>query len=191
MHVAASTQVEVLAVLDQWQVQRPAILHGPSNHSCIHHRPAVIRDRDSAGPLHGSNSREFFASTALRDCSDRVHTHNRVSIGLFADIAGNCGVVVNRLRIGHTADGRETACGRGPRSALDGFSVLKARFAEVNVDVDETRSNNLARGVEPLASSWVLNVRADLTNDPVLDRNVTDAVQVFHRIYYPAALNQE
>src|SRR5205823_4592043 len=58
--------------------------------------------------------------------------------------------IVDRFGVGHRTDGSESASGCGARAGLNGFSMLKAGLAQMDVHVDESRRDDEAGGVEHL-----------------------------------------
>ena len=105
VHVAAGTQIQIFAMIDHRQIERARQFHRAAHHAGVHHRPAVVRDRDDAGLAHGTDGGKFLAEAALRDRADREH----IDAGHFAralhDVAGNSRAVVHRQRVRHAADG--------------------------------------------------------------------------------------
>ena len=52
VHRAALGEVEILGVLDDRQVERARVLERAAHQAGVHHRAAVVGDRDDAGLLH-------------------------------------------------------------------------------------------------------------------------------------------
>ena len=150
VHVAAGAQVQVLAVIDDRQIERLRELHRAPHHARVHHRPAVVGDGDNAGRFHGADGGQFLAGAAFGDGADREDVDHRAAARPLHDVAGHGGAVVHRLGVGHAADGGEAAGRRGARAGLDGFGVLEARLAQVHVHVDEAGRHDQAGGIEHL-----------------------------------------
>ena len=106
---------------------------------------------------------------------------NTLTIGVtprsLDDVAGHRGVVVDRRRVGHAADGGESAGGGGARAALDGFGVLESRLAQVHVHVDEAGRDDQAGGVERLGAA-ANRFGADAGDAAVFDQHVGNARRV-------------
>jgi hypothetical protein len=54
--------------------------------------------------------------------------------------------------------------------------MLKARLAQMYVNVNKARSDYHPRSVELLASASSGYIRADLTHNPIFNSNIADAV---------------
>ena len=145
MHVAARAEVEIFAVIDHRNIEGAREFHGAPHDARVHHRAAIVRDRDDARFVHGADGREFLAETAFGDGADGEHVDAGDFAGTLHDVAGHGVAVVDRRRVGHTANGGEATCRRRPRAALNGFGVLDAGFAQVHVHVDETGRDDGAR----------------------------------------------
>ena len=95
---------------------------------------------------------------------------------LLDHVAGDRGVIVHRLGVGHGADRREPARGRRARSALDGLGMLEARLAQMHVHVDEPRRHDQPRRVDNFRARPSREIRPDALDDAVLDPHIRHAV---------------
>ena len=151
VHVAARAQVQVLAVLDDRQSVGAGELHGAAHDAGVHHRQPVIGNGHRSSGFHGADGGQFFAGASLGDGADGEHVHRRQPPCALHDVTGDGGTVVHRLGVGHGADGCEPAGRRRARAALDGFGVLEARLAQVDMHVDEAGGHYQAGGIEDFA----------------------------------------
>lgn len=84
----------------------------------------------------------------LGDAADRMDPTLGDFIRASPNPADDLGVIQRRLGVGHASDSREPACNGGGRSALDGFFALATRFAEMHVQIDESRHDQQTRRIE-------------------------------------------
>src|SRR5207253_1338363 len=66
------------------------------------------------------------------------------------DVAGDESAIVHRLRVGHAADRGEPTGGGRAGAALDSLRMLETGLAQMNMNIDEARRYDKARGVEHL-----------------------------------------
>ena len=52
MHVPVRAQIQILTMLDEWDIERSRELHRPSCYPCIHHGPAIVRYGHDASFFH-------------------------------------------------------------------------------------------------------------------------------------------
>jgi hypothetical protein len=105
---------------------------------------AIVADGDDSRILHPGNFGERFAFTPHGGCADGPDACVGSRCGSINDGARHCCVVVNRLRIGHAAYGRESAGDGRASSRLDGLGNFLAGFAQVAMQVNETGSDDRA-----------------------------------------------
>ena len=145
--IAGDAQIEVFTVVDHRQPERARILHCPPHHARIHDRHAVVGNGHGTGFLHGADLGQLLAFAAFGDGANWEDVDDRVPPRPFHDEAGDGGAVVDRDRVRHATDGAEPSRGGRPRSRLDRFGMLDAGLAQVDVNVDEPRSDDTAGGV--------------------------------------------
>ena len=78
MHVAAGAEVQILAMVDHGDAEAAGELHGAAHHARVHHRTAVVGNRDGAGVDHRADGGQFLARAALGDGADGPHVDHRV-----------------------------------------------------------------------------------------------------------------
>ena len=108
---------------------------------------------------------------------------------LVEDEAGDARVVVDRLGVGHRADGGEAARGGGPGAGGDRLPVLPARLPEMGVEVDESRADDEAPRLDHVGPAGG-ELCADLRHPAVLEDDVLRAVDPARRVDDAAALQQ-
>ena len=91
---------------------------------------------------------QFFAGTVLGDRTDGIYIYHRKAAGALDYVAGHGGAIIDRLGVGHAADGGESSRCRSPRAGFYGFGMFKAGLAQMHVHVDEAGGDDQARGIE-------------------------------------------
>ena len=86
VHVAAGREMQILAMIDDGQVERPGKLHGAPHHARVHHRAPVVGNRDNARFLHRADGGKLDAFAALGDRTDGPYVHG----GMIARAAPRC-----------------------------------------------------------------------------------------------------
>src|SRR5437773_7537146 len=108
MHIASGTQVEILTMLDQWNVNSMCKFHCPPHYSRIHHRLSVVGDTYNTCLLHRGNRGELFSGAILCDCADGINVYDGKPPCTLDDVASDSGLIIYRISIRHAADGCET-----------------------------------------------------------------------------------
>ena len=98
--------------------------------------------------------------------------------------------VVDGIGVGHRAHGGETAGGGRGQARVDGLGVLAAGLAQVGVEVDESRQNETARGVEDLRIR-ILEALAHASDDAVAQEQVQFPVDARGRVDHATAAQQQ
>ncbi len=122
--------------------------------SALVYRIAVIRERDRSRQRELRKRRELFPFPPHRDRRHGMDVHEAVQghrafawMKRMTDSSS-----IGRVRIGHAADGGESARGRGGAAGQDCLLVLKPRLPEVHVHVDEARRDDLAFQIDHLGA---------------------------------------
>ena len=129
MHVAAGAQVQVLAMVDDGDVEALGILHCPAHDAGVHHWFAVVGNCHDARLLHGSDAGEFLAHAAFGDGSDGEHVDRIQLTGAFQNIACHHRAVIHRIGVGHATDAGESTGGGGVSAGFNGLGMLEPRLA--------------------------------------------------------------
>ncbi len=185
--VPSGTQVEILAVIDHGHAERCSVFHGPAHQAGIHHRQAIVTDRDGALAAHGPNVSQPLSLAALRDRPDRMHVDGGSATRALHDKAGHLRGIVHGLCVGHAAHGGESARCRGAGAALDGFGVFDARLAQMHVDVDEPGRDNQSGGIVDLRAR-ALDGGRDRGDPLVVDQHVALGIETAGRVHDVAVL---
>src|SRR5579872_2285330 len=111
--------------------ERVAVIHYLTHQASGGDGLAVVADGDDSGVLHRGNFGERFAFAAQRRCTDRPDTHAARGSRAVDDAASDGCVVVDRLSVGHAADGGETSTRGGACAGLDRLGHFLAGLAEM------------------------------------------------------------
>src|SRR6266480_5659186 len=178
-------------VTDHGHAERQDVLHRATVEARVHHALAVVREGDAPRLRELRQLRELLTPEATRDGADRVDAHGAVLPRLGADVVGDGAVVVDGARVRHARDRREAAGRRRARPRRDGFLVLVAWLAQVHVDVDEPRADDLAASVQDLRPRRRLEVFPDALDLLAGDQHVLRAVHAVRRVDDAAVLDEE
>lgn len=177
VHDAAAGEGLVLAMLDEEGVEHGGVLHGAEADAGLGDAVAIVADGHGAGAEHEADLGELFAGAALGDGADGVDLAGG-GAGLAAD-EFDLGVgVEGGGGVGHAGDGREAAGDRGGTAGLDGFALLLAGLAEVDVHVDEAGGEDFVGGVDGVVGFGAGEVGADGGDAAVFDGEVGAFVAV-------------
>jgi hypothetical protein len=165
--------VEILGVLDQRQIERPGVLERAAQQARVHHRAAVVGDRDDAALFHVGDIGQHLALEALGDRADRPDPDGAELAGAPHDQLGHRALVVDRLGVRHAADRREATGGRRARAGLDVFLVFLAGLAQVDVEIDEAGDDPQALDVDDAAAD---QAAADLDDPALRDPDIGDLI---------------
>src|SRR5215475_14950820 len=109
VHGPASRAAAILAMIDYSEIEIARIFQRAPHDSRIGHGLPVVADRYYAGRLHLTDLGQLFAFRSLSDRADWKDVGEFRRAALFDDEASDRRIVVDRLRVRHAADGRETA----------------------------------------------------------------------------------
>src|SRR5579859_7277357 len=147
-HDGAGRERNIFRMLDDRKIERAAVVHHLPCEFCRGDGFSVVANGDDAGLLHGGNFRDGFAFAADAGGADGPNANAGGGFGAVENEARDAGIVVDRFRVRHAADGGEAAASRGARAGLDGFRRFLAGLAKMRVKVDEAGSDDEAGGVE-------------------------------------------
>ena len=191
VHGRALREVLVLGVADHRRAERQRVLHRPAIEIRIHDALAVVGERHAAGLGQLGELGQLLAAEPARHRADRVDAHAAFAARFVEDVVGDRAVVVDGLRVGHRAHGGE-ATGRGrARTGRDGLLVLVAGLAQVDVHVDESRTDDFARRVDDLPALGRRELRPDARDRAALDEDVGDRVDLVGGIDDTPVADQE
>src|SRR5713101_4587332 len=191
VHRPAVRQVLVLGMADDGRAEGQGVFHRAAVDLGVHDALAVVGEGDAPRLGQLGHLGQLLALEAARDGADRVDAHDAFDARLGHDVVRDRAVVVDRIGIRHAGHGREAARGRGARAAGDGLLILVAGLPEMDVDVDQAGTDDLAGGVHDLRALGRLQILSDLRDAAVGREHVGDGVQSVRRIHDAAALDEE
>ena len=103
------------------------------------------------------------------------------------DERDGAGVVNRGRRVRHANDGSEATARRRRRAAGDIFFRGLARFAEMDVQVNQAGRNDFSRGVENFNPLWRGKIFADRGNFSVKDENVRRRIEFVRGVNHASA----
>src|SRR5438132_12174043 len=138
MHPSLRRERRILRMLDDDASGRAGVFECASEETRVVHGAAVVGEGDGAGFGELHKIRELLAFAAPRDRGDRPNASalrpaRRSSVDLFHER----GCMDRGIRVGHCTDGRESAVQRGVRPGCKRFRFLKARLAQVRMEIHE------------------------------------------------------
>ena len=175
--------------------QRGAVLERAPHHAGVGDAIAVVGEDPHAEVVELAQRRELLPARATaRDAAGDPHVARRVAAP-FEHRLHDAGVVERRVGVRHAHDRGEASERGAARAGVDGLAVFAARFAEVNLDVDEPGRDDRVARVEHGRARRRVDAGADLGDDPVAHEHVGDplaglvddapALQEHHRVRQP------
>jgi hypothetical protein len=154
-------------------------------------RRAVVADGDRTGALQSSKIGKHSAFAGVGRGRDREHIDHRCTLGLLKP-GDPFGRIDDRRSVRHAAHGSESASSSGSGTSRDALFVALTRFAQVNVEIDETRSHDQAARIEGRVSAAADLVRGgDLRDVSVTQQHVHGCIQPCGGIDDATAFDQE
>ena len=102
------------------------------------------------------------------------------------------GRVHNRLRVRHATNGSESSGSSGSRAGRDGLLVTLPGLAQMDMQVNEARSDDQTTRIEFLVRRTARFARRrDLSHLPIAQQNIHRGVQLRAGINKPPALDQQ
>ncbi len=129
-------------------VEHPAVFHRPAHDLGTDHGRAVVGEGDGAAIDQAADLGQFLALPALGDGADGEDIGVAGPASLQMDELGGRLAVQGRLGVGHAGHRRDAASDSGSRAGLDRLVFLAARFAQVDVHVDQSRADDQTSGVQ-------------------------------------------
>src|SRR5437763_736467 len=134
---------------------------------------------------------QLLAPEVLRHGPDRVDGDDALDPRLRQDVVGDGAVVVDGHGVGHAGGRGEASRRRRAGARRDRLLVLVPGFAQVDVDVDEARADDLAPGVHELGAGRRGEALADTLDLPVGDEDVLDGVDAVRGIDHAPVPDEE
>ena len=121
-----------------------------THHQRVMHADAVVGEHPHLGRAGGHHSHlgELGSGQAHGDRPDRMHVDQADLLAAVPHVVGDHRAVCDRVGVGHRENCGETAQSRCGRAGFNVFGVFAARLAQMGVQVDEARQQDLAGGVD-------------------------------------------
>ena len=168
--------------------ERGRVFERVPHHERVGHAIAVVGEHAHAEVVELAERRELLSAPALRDATGGTHVAQPNDAGAVEHRLHDSRVVDRRLGVGHADHRGAAAEGSRARSGLDRLAVFATRLPKVHLDVDESRRDDAARGVEHRRADRRRQRGADLGDHPVDDPHVGHAVA--GGVEHPATLNE-
>ena len=111
----------------------------------------VVGDCDDAGLNHRPDRSHLFTIQTLGDCTGREDVDRSAFTRAICDPCDRACVIRRWIGVWHADDRRKTAGRRRLTSCLDRFLMGLARFAQVNVDIDQARRHDQVACIDRFA----------------------------------------
>src|SRR6266850_2094860 len=183
MHYPSGAQGWFLTMVNDCKIESTRIFHGPAHHSRICNRTAVVRHRDDTRILHLTHLGKFLAAASFCYRPNWKDISELRRQPLLDNEASNRRIVVDGIRVGHRANSSPTAghCSSGPGCYR--FFVFLTGFAEVYVEIDETRSDYKPGRIKHLSAFRKRFRRIQQTHDTtVFDQQIPTGVYLLRRV---------
>ena len=148
VHDAIRDQRVILAMIHDRQLEHPGIFTGPAHQLVVLDTVAVIGDGHHAGLIKGTDGGQLLAGDALGDGTGDEDVDQAILAGAFMDEGDRAGIINGRAGVGHADDGSETALRRRPGARQDGFLGRLARFAQMDMQIDQPGADDPAGDVQ-------------------------------------------
>ncbi len=182
VHRPVSGQGSVLTVLGQGDTEAGGVVERSAHQSRrLHPGPVIGEEPNPEGGQLG-HGRQALAGPTHRDRPG--HRHFRRCRGCqLLHVSHRLCRIESRLGVGHGHYRGVTAEGGSPGARLDGFRLLPARLAEMGVEVDQTRGDDAALGLEHHRALRPGDLMLDGRHPALCDQDVrpTLAVVIDHR----------
>jgi hypothetical protein len=190
VHDAAGGEVVVLAMVEGEEVEHAGVIERAAHDLVVLDAMAVVGERDHAGLVERADGRELLALHADGDAAggedvdagrfERALAHERDGVR----------AVRGRVGVGHGQDAGEAARRRRARAGGDGFLLAAARFAQVDVHVDEAGRDDEALRVDD-GHGGILRRGGAFGDASVDDEEIADFVPARGGIDDPSAANEK
>jgi hypothetical protein len=180
----------VLGMVDDRQPEGAGVREGVAQDRRRPNRRSVVGEPDDPGVGQLAERRQRLAGPS--DCHGAVCQQLDGRAGGRRGRADQCQdarLIDGRRRVGHRADGGESAVGRRRQPGRDGLGILVARFAQMRVQVDEPGRDHDPRCVD--AIGLVAGQPRDRLQDTVRDDELAGTGPSGRRIHQPDATQVE
>ena len=188
--LAVAHEVLVLAVAHEDLAEHLAVVHATAHHAGTLDTAAVIGESDSAAGDHIAHLGKSLALEAARASARGEHAAMANGGSTRLDVLDNRAVIGHGIGVGHGANAGETALGGSTGAALDVLLVLITGLTEMNMHVNETGNEILARHIED-GGVTRLEVGCDSGDLIALDQNIADLIKAGSRIDHMCRFKQK
>jgi len=190
-HVHAAAHKGFIFAMDHhWTVQMLAGFESRRHDFQIVAAITVIGEPDCPGGGDLSIVDRTTPQPPHRDRCDRQDPHDRLDCDFLVEQRDRFGRVERWLRIGHTADGGESARGRGRCAGGNGFLLIETGLAEMHVHVDQPRGDDQPGGVD-IGFGAACRDLANSSDSAVFEQKIGDAVELGASVYDAAVANRD
>ena len=185
MQGAAGGERHLLAVVNKRQACGLRTPQRLAHESRLLNAAPVVGERNGPGGLHCCGVGQFPPLASKGDGGRLQHAHNAPGLIPRDDIAEHVHRINRRCRVGHRENGGETAGGGGARAGGNILLVRLARFAQVYMQVEESRAQH-----QPLQIHHLDCGRCEprpVRDHAVLDKNIPHQLPARFRIHHQRA----
>ena len=150
VHGPVGRKQRVLAMGDDGAARASGVFQRTAHQQAVGHRQAIVGESHRTGRREFVKRRQSLSGQTGADGRHRIDPGGPGALCPFQNEFGHLGTVVGRMRVGHGADGRKTSGDGGAAAAGDGFLVFLARFAQMDVKVDQPGGDDFAAGSDHL-----------------------------------------
>ena len=172
------------------QAVMSGILNSTAHHSVVLDATAVIGQRHHPGGRQGADRSHLLSGKPLGDSSRAEDIHAGRGSSALLDPGNRCRTVCDRRGVRH-ADHRGKSAGcSAPSSGCNRLFVRLSRLTEMDMDVDKSRRDHLAGGIDDLGTSFTLfSLGKRIDDDSIPDEEISDSVDSVCRIDDAASLD--
>ena len=135
-------------------------------------RGLAIREGHGAGALQEADLGQFLTLEAFGQRRDDVHMDDGPLARAALHVVDQRYLIDDRLGIRHAHDGRDAARCRGKARGLEGFAMLLAGIARIDLRVDEPGAENVSVAVDDRRPGWRIaaQMSADVRDHAICDQ---------------------
>ena len=171
MHVAPVHQSLIFGMGNHQTIKHGRIFQSRFEQIGAGYMVSVIRNRHSSGQLHIANLRQFLSFQPFGQSADYTDAHDAFPAGPLTQPFHQDGAVNRRPGIRHAGDHCESAGCSSLSTGNNIFLGLQARVPQVNMHIDQARSDNLTGAIHQLGIGCG-QVFSHSGNSSVLNQNI-------------------
>ena len=174
MHDAAAGKNRIFAVIENRQFESARIFDHMAHKLMILNTFPVIGKRHDSGGFQSADARHLLSLQTFGDRAAGKHLDDAFRLSISPDVMDGSGVVRTRTCVRHGYNGGESACRRRQRSGVNGFRIRLAGLPQVDMQVNETGSENISRQV----NDFRIFQRCGIGEHAILHTDVHDFVDI-------------